>query len=135
MQLQVNVAHAAAESRFQTERNETLSTALTSSRSEVQEERTRKMELQSQYVKLQKVLAERDAAILSLEEEVTDARGAVATLRAEKEALLATEARLTRQFAVQEEDRVRQARLLDSLRDLESGLKAQESEQRKHLEV
>jgi hypothetical protein len=135
LQLQVSLSHATLDAKFQSERNESLSSLIAAARAEVQEERTNKMQLQALYVKLQKQLAERDSAILSMHQELTDAVSNVAVLRAEKDALVASEARLAREVAMLAEDRERQGRLLDSLRDLEHGLQAHESEQRKQLEV
>ena len=84
---------------------------------------------------VQKALVDRDAALAAAHDDISRLNASLSSLRAEKQILESSEARLSKEVASLTQDRDRQLRLVDSLRALEEGLKSHESEQRKRLQV
>ena len=135
MQLRVSAAHSSSEARFQSERHTSAVSLLDATRAEVAEERSRKAEIQSMLMSVQKALVDRDAALAAAHDDISRLNASLSSLRAEKQILESSEARLSKEVASLTQDRDRQLRLVDSLRALEEGLKSHESEQRKRLQV
>ncbi len=130
----MSCAHAQSEAKFQADRHAAAMALVESSRADVAEERARKAEMQQLLASVQRGLVDRDASIAALHEEVGALQAQLSNARAEKSIVAANEARLAKEVSALSVDRDRQVRLVDSLRGLEEGLKAHESEQRLRLQ-